>query len=207
METTRKDVPQVADVVLADANRPAPGPVREARDRPRDRAAVAALRRTVARAGVLPGAQSEGENRGSAVEEASVVARPHPTGQVSVSVCDGAAVLRFTGEVTAETALLLEDRLRDPILQESGVWILDMTGLARVDLTCAFALRRAIIRRPGTTSVRILNARRAVERTLRRGGADVKGTSFVWSASPPVTASGGSRGEESRIGQPGSPTA
>ncbi|MFJ9596760.1 STAS domain-containing protein [Streptomyces virginiae] len=124
-----------------------------------------------------------------------------------MSVCDGAAVLRFTGEVTAETALLLEDRLGDPILQESDVWILDMTGLARVDLTCAFALRRAIIRRPGTTSVRILNARRAVERTLRRVGADVKGTSFVWSSPPPVTASGGSRGEVSPSGQPGPPTA
>ncbi|WP_331732609.1 hypothetical protein OG592_42040 (plasmid) [Streptomyces avidinii] len=131
-----------------------------------------------------------------------MVARQHPTGQISIAVCDGQAVLRFTGELTADMALLLEERLSDPLLQESSGWVMDMPNLARVDLPCAFALRRAMIRRPATTSVRILNARRVVERTLRHAGAHSASTSFAWTSLPPATVSHGLslRGSAQRSG-------
>ncbi|MFE9633432.1 STAS domain-containing protein [Streptomyces sp. NPDC006463] len=107
-----------------------------------------------------------------------MVAHSHPTGQISIAVSDGRAVLRFSGVLSAATALLLEEKLCDPILQETGEWVMDMTDLFRMDLTCAFALRRAMTRRPATASVRILHARRAVERTLRHVGATSLGTGF-----------------------------
>lgn len=118
-------------------------------------------------------------------------AHPHPTGQISIAVSDGRAVLRFSGELTAGTALLLEEKLSDPLLRESDEWIMDMTELVRMDLTCAFALRRALTRRPSTVSVRIVNARRAVERTLRHVGAHSTLAAVTPTRLPPAAASRG----------------
>ncbi|MET9736076.1 STAS domain-containing protein [Streptomyces sp. NPDC006458] len=91
---------------------------------------------------------------------------------LSVTEADGCATLRFTGELTADTALDLEQKLLDPCLSQARAWVLDLTGLAHMDLNCAYALLRAAVRLPRTTTVQVRGARRNVQRTLRHTGFD-----------------------------------
>lgn len=91
---------------------------------------------------------------------------------LSIEEADGCATLRFTGDLAAGTVLDLERKLLDPCLSQARAWVLDMTGLVRVDLTCAYAPLRAVTRLPRTTAVQVRGARRDVQRTLRHAGFD-----------------------------------
>ncbi|MFK0142635.1 STAS domain-containing protein [Streptomyces murinus] len=64
-------------------------------------------------------------------------------------------------------------KLLDPCLARARAWVLDMTGLVRVDLTCAHALLRAVTRLHQTTAVQVRGARCNMRRILRHAGFDV----------------------------------
>ncbi|MEW2247870.1 MULTISPECIES: STAS domain-containing protein [unclassified Streptomyces] len=108
--------------------------------------------------------------------EVVVTAHPDPaTGSrapVSVTEVDGCAVLRFAGELTADRVLDLEQQLLDVRPSQVREWVLDMSDLTSMDLTCAYALLRAATRVPATTTVRVRGARRTVQRTLQHAGVD-----------------------------------
>lgn len=105
-----------------------------------------------------------------------MAADPHPAtdsrAPVILTEANGRAILRLTGELTADTVLDLEQQLLDPRLCHVREWVLDMSDLTGMDLTCAYALLRAATRTPATTTVRVRAARRNVLRTLRHAGVD-----------------------------------
>lgn len=85
---------------------------------------------------------------------------------------DRRAQLVLAGEIGAEALRELEELLGAPSLSEAAEWIVDMRGISRLDLACAYALLRAATRRPEPAALTIHGARRAVQRTLRHAGLD-----------------------------------
>ncbi|MEU4204999.1 STAS domain-containing protein [Streptomyces sp. NPDC026294] len=101
---------------------------------------------------------------------------PMPTPPVTVtSVDDRRVVLTFRGELHAGTLRALETWFADPRLSEADAWVLEMHELAHIDLACAYALLRALSRRPDGASLTLRGARRTVARTLRHAGIDAIG--------------------------------
>ena len=105
------------------------------------------------------------------------MADEHPvrdgTGTVRIAEVDGGiAVLAFTGVLHAHTLPELEVLLLDRRLEQAGAWTLDMSGLERLDLACAFALLRAATRAPEPAALTVRGARRPVQRTLRQAGLE-----------------------------------
>ncbi|MGP3977953.1 STAS domain-containing protein [Streptomyces sp. 8N114] len=96
---------------------------------------------------------------------------PRPT--VSVTMIDGRrAELVFAGDLGAEVLRELEEQLSDPRLLTAREWVVDMSGVTRLDLACAYALLRAAVERPETAKLVVHGARRDVQRTLRHAGID-----------------------------------
>ncbi|MFV2120264.1 STAS domain-containing protein [Streptomyces sp. Act-28] len=92
---------------------------------------------------------------------------------MAVSVHEGRpAELVLAGEVGAETLRELEELLDAPPLREAAEWLVDMSGVTRFDLACAYALLRAAAVRPEPATLTIRGARRTVQRTLRHSGLD-----------------------------------
>ncbi|MFJ4776636.1 STAS domain-containing protein [Streptomyces sp. NPDC088762] len=89
---------------------------------------------------------------------------------MSITECDGGAVLRFTGRLSAHHVFTLEQQLLDPRLTRAGACVLDLSALTHIDLICAYALRRAATRLSATAPVRVRGARRTVQRKLRYAG-------------------------------------
>ncbi|MFE9636918.1 STAS domain-containing protein [Streptomyces sp. NPDC006463] len=88
---------------------------------------------------------------------------------LSITACDDSAVFCFTGQLTAQELLRLEQQLLDPRLTRAGEWVWDMSGLEHLDLICAYALLRSA-RRTASGPIRVRGARRNVQRTLRYAG-------------------------------------
>ena len=96
-----------------------------------------------------------------------------PRPPVSVTMIDGQrAELVLAGDVGAEVLRELEERLGDPRLRAAREWVVDMSGVTRLDLACAYALLRAAVERPETARLVVHGARRDVQRTLRHAGID-----------------------------------
>lgn len=92
---------------------------------------------------------------------------------IAVSTPDNRpAELVLAGRIGTESLRELEQRLDAPPLREATEWFVDMSGLTRFDLACAYALLRAATLRPKPAVLRIHGARRAVQRTLRHAGLD-----------------------------------
>ncbi|MFF4580169.1 STAS domain-containing protein [Streptomyces sp. NPDC001389] len=90
---------------------------------------------------------------------------------VVITAVDGRrAEVTLTGEVSAVVLRDLEERLADPRLRTAEHWVLDLRGVTRIELACAYALLRAVTEHSGTTVVR--GGRRPVLRTLRHAGLD-----------------------------------
>ncbi|RZB14343.1 STAS domain-containing protein [Streptomyces sp. F001] len=66
----------------------------------------------------------------------------------------------------------LEEQLADTRLGHAHVWNLEMSGLTRLDLTCAYALLRVATTLPEPVELHVRGARRTVQRTLRDIGFD-----------------------------------
>jgi anti-anti-sigma regulatory factor len=86
------------------------------------------------------------------------------------------AVLVLSGVVDTHTLRELEERLLDPRLRQAGAWVLEMGGLERIDLACAYGLLRAVTVAPDSVSITVRGARRGVVRTLRHAGVDAVAT-------------------------------
>ncbi|WP_447041815.1 STAS domain-containing protein [Streptomyces sp. DSM 118878] len=97
-----------------------------------------------------------------------------PRGLVLVVATAGAghAVLTLGGDVGSDCLRELEGRLCAPPVSEAVEWTVDMSGVTRFDLACAYALLRAATLRPHTAVLRIRGARRPVQRTLRHAGLE-----------------------------------
>ncbi|MFF4985517.1 STAS domain-containing protein [Streptomyces sp. NPDC001046] len=80
------------------------------------------------------------------------------------------ATVTLSGDVSALVLRDLEALLLDPRLLRAERWVLDMQGVIRIELACAYALLRAVAEHSGTTLVR--GARHSVQRTLRHTGMD-----------------------------------
>ncbi|MFH8347728.1 STAS domain-containing protein [Streptomyces sp. NPDC018045] len=91
------------------------------------------------------------------------------------SVDDCRVVLTLRGELHADTLRMLETRFADPRLREARAWVLELHELTHIDLACAYALLRALSRRPDGTALTLRGARRHVARTLRHAGIDAVG--------------------------------
>ncbi|MFH8409255.1 STAS domain-containing protein [Streptomyces sp. NPDC018019] len=95
---------------------------------------------------------------------------------MTVASVDGRrVVLTFRGELHADALRALDARFADPRLREADAWVLEMHELTHIDLACAYALLRALSRRPDGASLTLRGARRAVARTLRHAGIDAIG--------------------------------
>ncbi|WP_051865470.1 STAS domain-containing protein [Streptomyces griseus] len=102
---------------------------------------------------------------------------PPRSGTVRIAEADGEhAVLAFTGDLDTQALRELEALLLDRRLRRAGTWVLDMSGLVRLDLACAYALLRAATRAPEPAALTVRGARRDVQRTLRRSGVDAVAT-------------------------------
>ncbi|UYQ66209.1 STAS domain-containing protein [Streptomyces peucetius] len=86
------------------------------------------------------------------------------------------AVLAFSGVLDAHVLRELEERLLDPHLRQARTWVLEMSGLERIDLACAYGLLRAVTVESAPTTVTVRGARRGVVRTLRHVGLDAVAT-------------------------------
>jgi anti-anti-sigma regulatory factor len=86
------------------------------------------------------------------------------------------AVLVLSGVVDTHTLRELEERLLDPRLRQAGTWVLEMSGLERIDLACAYGLLRAVTVAPDSVGITVRGARRGVVRTLRHAGVDAVAT-------------------------------
>ncbi|MFF3333408.1 STAS domain-containing protein [Streptomyces sp. NPDC002888] len=109
------------------------------------------------------------------------MADEHPararTGTVSIAEADGQhAVLAFTGVLDMHVLSELEVLLLDERLRQADAWDLDMSGLERLDMACAYALLRAATRAPEPAALTVRGARRDVHRTLRQAGVDAVAT-------------------------------
>ncbi|MFD8236455.1 STAS domain-containing protein [Streptomyces sp. NPDC059696] len=96
--------------------------------------------------------------------------KPAQPGVVIAAVDDRHAEVVLTGEVDVLMLRDLEARLADPRLGKAEHWVLDMRGVTRMELACAYAVLRAVTLHSGTTAV--CGPRRAVLRTLRDAGLD-----------------------------------
>ncbi|MER7407881.1 STAS domain-containing protein [Streptomyces sp. NPDC000070] len=86
------------------------------------------------------------------------------------------ATLVFNGALDAHMVRQLEEQLADPRLRQSRTWELKMSGLSRLDLTCAYALLRAATTMPEPVELHIEGVRRTLQRTLREVGIDAVAT-------------------------------
>jgi anti-anti-sigma regulatory factor len=68
--------------------------------------------------------------------------------------------------------LNLEEQLADPRLRRARVWELDMSGLARLGMPCAYALLRAATTAPEPIELHVRGVRRTVRRILHAAGVD-----------------------------------
>lgn len=99
------------------------------------------------------------------------------TGSVRIAEAGGQhAVLAFSGVLDAHALPELEERLLDPRLRQARTWVLEMSGLERIDLACAYGLLRAVTVAPEPATVTVHGARRSVVRTLRHAGLDAVAT-------------------------------
>ncbi|MBK3647764.1 MULTISPECIES: STAS domain-containing protein [Streptomyces] len=80
------------------------------------------------------------------------------------------AEVTLTGELDISLLRDLEVRLTDLRLQRAQDWVLNLRGVTRIDLACAYALLRAVTEHSGTTTVR--GGRPSVLRTLQHAGLD-----------------------------------
>ncbi|MGN9790591.1 STAS domain-containing protein [Streptomyces sp. OZ13] len=98
-------------------------------------------------------------------------------GSVRIVEADGRhAVLVFSGVLDTHALRRLEERLLDPRLRQSGTWVLEMSGLERIDLACAYGLLRAVTVAPEPVGITVRGARRGVVRTLRHAGVHAVAT-------------------------------
>lgn len=99
------------------------------------------------------------------------------TGTVRIAEAGGEhAVVTFTGVLDTHALRELEALLLDRRLEEAGAWVLDMSGLERLDMACAYALLRAATRAHEPASLKIRGARREVQRTLRQARVELVAT-------------------------------
>ncbi|MFI9756281.1 STAS domain-containing protein [Streptomyces collinus] len=90
---------------------------------------------------------------------------------IVITAIDGRrAEVTLTGDADSRLLHDLEARLADARLQQAEHWVLDLHGVTRIELACAYALLRAVTQHSGTAVVRA--GRRAVLRTLRHAGLD-----------------------------------
>ncbi|QMU17982.1 STAS domain-containing protein [Streptomyces pristinaespiralis] len=115
-------------------------------------------------------------------EEVAVAVEPDRparsrAGSVRIVEADGHhAVLVFSGVLDAHALPELEERLLDPRLRQAGDRVLDMSGLERIELACAYGLLRAVTVAPEAAVITVRGARRGVVRTLRQAGLDAVAT-------------------------------
>lgn len=104
---------------------------------------------------------------------------PHTTAHrfsVALTTDGERATLVFSGALEAGMVRELEEQLANPMLRQARVWQWEMSGLARLDLTCAYALLRAATTPPEPAAFHIRGARRAVRRTLHHADVDAVAT-------------------------------
>jgi anti-anti-sigma factor len=94
-----------------------------------------------------------------------------PRSAMTVVAADGRHVeLALAGDLDLDVLRELEERFDDPRLRDADEWILDMGDVVHMDLACAYALLRAVTRRPETVTLTVRGARRSVQRALRASG-------------------------------------
>ncbi|WP_244224139.1 STAS domain-containing protein [Streptomyces tirandamycinicus] len=103
-------------------------------------------------------------------------ATPQAEPVISASTAGRRAELVLHGEIGAATLRELEERLDAPGFAGAAEWVVDMSGVTRLDLACAYALLRVATRPGRAPAVTIRGARRAVRRTLRHAGLDAVAT-------------------------------
>ncbi|WP_311137564.1 STAS domain-containing protein [Streptomyces sp. I6] len=67
---------------------------------------------------------------------------PHVEPVISVSTAGRRAELVLSGEIGAAVLRELEQRLDAPALAGAAEWVVDLSGVTRLDLACAYALLR-----------------------------------------------------------------
>ncbi|MEU2494998.1 STAS domain-containing protein [Streptomyces sp. NPDC007883] len=96
---------------------------------------------------------------------------------IVVLAADGRrAELVLSGEIGAATLRELEERLDAPPLAGAAECVVDMSGVTRLDLACAYALLRAATLPAEPAAMTIRGAGRTVRRTLRHAGLDTVAT-------------------------------
>lgn len=91
-------------------------------------------------------------------------------GMVITAVDARHAEVTLTGHLSTRVLCDLEEWFDDLRLQRADHWVVDMRGVTRIELACAYALLRAVTAHSGTASIG--GGRRPVLRTLRRVGLD-----------------------------------
>jgi len=96
---------------------------------------------------------------------------PHPRPGVVISAVDGRhAEVTLRGDIGLPLLCEVEEQLADPRLLTADHWVLNLDGVTRIELACAYALLRAATEHSGTITVG--GARHSVQRTLRHAGLD-----------------------------------
>ncbi|WP_167450292.1 STAS domain-containing protein [Streptomyces spongiicola] len=95
---------------------------------------------------------------------------PHVEPVISLSTAGRRAELVLSGEIGAAALPELEQRVDAPALAGTTEWVVDMSGVTRLDLACAYALLRVATRTERPPAVTVRGARRAVRRTLHHAG-------------------------------------
>ena len=94
-----------------------------------------------------------------------------PQADVVINAIDGGhAEVTLRGDIGYPLLCHLEEQLTDPRLLRAERWALNLHGVTRIELACAYALLRAITEHSGTVAVR--GGRHSVLRTLRQAGLD-----------------------------------
>ncbi|MEU9393848.1 STAS domain-containing protein [Streptomyces sp. NPDC048324] len=97
---------------------------------------------------------------------------PHFTqpGVAVSAVDDRHAEVTLRGDIGLPLLCEVEELSADPRLLRAERWVLNLDGVPRIELACAYALLRAATEHSGTVTVR--GARHSVLHTLRQAGLD-----------------------------------
>jgi anti-anti-sigma regulatory factor len=97
---------------------------------------------------------------------------PGPDHVRVVSARGDRAEVSLFGEVTGQAALEIEECFLDHALQDVREWVLDLSRVQRLDLSCAYALIRPLMAASPPTAVRVRGAGDEVRHTLHLTGAE-----------------------------------
>ncbi|MET7377950.1 STAS domain-containing protein [Streptomyces sp. NPDC005526] len=97
---------------------------------------------------------------------------PHLSAVAAATAGGRRAELALAGDLDLGTVREFEERLDDPLLRRADEWVVDLSGVTRLDLSCAYALLRAATQRPAIARLTVRGAGRTAQRTLRHAGLD-----------------------------------